>query len=129
MGFLGYIPSSAAYGQARHSALKALEIDDTLAAAHALKACLRAVEFDWKGAEREFLRALDLGPNSEEARIYYCQYCLIPMGRLDETITVWRKAIDTRDHLVSHGRLFPIYDPLRSHPRYRALLRKMNLEP
>ena len=54
-------------------------------------------------------------------------YC--SLGDIEKGLDWFEKAIDTRDPLVSHGRIFPIYDPLRSHPRYRALLRKMNLEP
>ena len=38
------------------------------------------------------------------------------------------KAIDEREPLILFGRDFAIHDPLRSQPRYRALLRKMNLE-
>jgi hypothetical protein len=47
----------------------------------------------------------------------------------DKGLDWFEKAIDTHDGLISHGHLFPIYDPLRSHPRYHALLRKMNLAP
>ena len=47
---------------ASQAALKALELDEMLPEAHAMMAVLRASEFDWKGAEREFRRALELGP-------------------------------------------------------------------
>ena len=39
------------------------------------------------------------------------------------------KAVDEREPLMLHIHVHPNYDPLRTHPRYKALLRKMNLEP
>ena len=39
------------------------------------------------------------------------------------------KAVDEREGLTLHFHIDPLFDPLRSHPRYHALLRKMNLEP
>ncbi len=39
------------------------------------------------------------------------------------------KAVDEREPAMLHLAVEPTYDPLRSHARYRALLRKMNLEP
>jgi len=54
-------------------------------------------------------------------------YC--SLGETEKGLEWFERAIDERDGLIIHGHLFPIYDPLRSHPRYHALLRKMNLEP
>ena len=62
LGFFGYMPPKAANAQASQAALKALELDDMLAEAHAMMGVLRASEYDWKGAEREFHRALELDP-------------------------------------------------------------------
>jgi hypothetical protein len=39
------------------------------------------------------------------------------------------KAIDERDAVSPHIHVEPAFDPLRSHPRYPALLRKMNWSP
>jgi hypothetical protein len=39
------------------------------------------------------------------------------------------KAVEERDNLILQLFVIPILDPLRSHPRYQALLLKMNLEP
>jgi serine/threonine protein kinase len=60
---------------------------------------------------------------------------LSPIGA-GEMGEVW-KARDTRlGRIVAikmvkeqHSGVNPLFDPLRSHPRYHALLRKMNLEP
>ena len=39
------------------------------------------------------------------------------------------KAVEVYDTQIYFIHANNFYDPLRSHPRYRALLRKMNLEP
>ena len=40
------------------------------------------------------------------------------------------RGIEERDPiLVTALKIAPTYDPLRSHPAFQALLRKMNLEP
>jgi Tfp pilus assembly protein PilF len=44
--------------------MKALELDDTLAEAHAALAYATLFNWDWVGAEREFKRAIELNPNS-----------------------------------------------------------------
>ena len=54
---------------------------------------LRACEFDWKGAEREFRRALELDPKSRMSG-RYDYYYLVPMRRLDEAVAASRRALE-----------------------------------
>ncbi len=79
----------------REEALKALEIDDTLAEAHVW---LASVAFwydrDWSTAEREFRRAIALDPNSASAHQFYGGYFLNAMGRFDEAIAAGRRAVE-----------------------------------
>jgi tetratricopeptide (TPR) repeat protein len=52
------------------------------------------------------------------------------LGERDETLEWMARAIEERDPvIVTALKTAPGYDPLRSHPAYRALLAKMNLEP
>lgn len=52
--------------------LRALELDDTLATAHAVLGVFRgAFEYDWAEAEREFHRALELAPASPSVHSRY----------------------------------------------------------
>jgi len=52
------------------------------------------------------------------------------LGDLNERREWVARGIEERDPiLVTSVKSAPIYDPLRSHPAYQALLRKMNLEP
>jgi tetratricopeptide (TPR) repeat protein len=98
LGFLGYMPPKEANAQAHQAALKALELDETLAEAHVIMGTLRAGDYDWKGAEREFLRALELDPNSEDAWSMYDYHFLVTMGRMDEAIAASKKGLE-RDPL------------------------------
>ncbi len=63
-------PPRDSYSKAKAAVLKALELDPTLAQAHATLADMKsAYEWDWAGAEVEFKRALELNPGGrhEEA--------------------------------------------------------------
>jgi len=67
-------------------ALKALEIDDTLAEAHtSLAYSASAIDWDWQSAEAEFRRAIENNPSYPLARHWYA-YHLISLGRVDEAI-------------------------------------------
>jgi serine/threonine protein kinase/Tfp pilus assembly protein PilF len=94
MGYLGLMLPRMANSQSNQAVLKALELDEMLPEAHASMAVLNADAFDWKGAEREFLRALELDSKSEEARAYYALFYLMPMGRLDEAITMLERGLE-----------------------------------
>jgi tetratricopeptide (TPR) repeat protein len=64
--------------------LKALEIDDALAEAHATLAFIKfRHDWDWAGAEQEFRRSLELDANYSEAHQWYAFY-LLAVGRRDE---------------------------------------------
>jgi serine/threonine-protein kinase len=78
--------------QAKAMALKALEMDDTLAEAHTSLAYARWLgDLDWSGAEREFKRALELKSSYVMAHEWYAEY-LAALGRHDEAVTEIRKA-------------------------------------
>ncbi|MBZ5500234.1 MAG: protein kinase [Acidobacteriia bacterium] len=94
LGVFGHIAPKAAYAQSSQAAQKALELDGMLAEAHSSMAVLRVSEFDWKGAEREFLRALELDPKSEGVCGSYDYFYLVPMRRLDESLAASRKAVE-----------------------------------
>lgn len=66
----------AAIGNARAAAARALEIDSQLADAHSISGFVRFIfDFDWVGAEREFLTAIELCPGSAEAHEHYSWLC------------------------------------------------------
>jgi len=86
------IPAEEAYLKAKAAALKALEIDDTLAEAHASLGGVKA-DYDWDfaGAESELKRAIELNPNYATAHHWYAQF-LSGMGRHQEAIAEIKRA-------------------------------------
>lgn len=86
LGYLDYLPPREADSKAKAAALQALEIDETLAEAHtSLAAALQYLDRDWKAAEQEFLRALELNPSYATAHHWYAQL-LAQLGRSEESL-------------------------------------------
>jgi TolB-like protein/Flp pilus assembly protein TadD len=99
-----------AMSKAKAAALMALEIDDTLAEAHASMGFIRyRLDWDWLAAEKEYRRAIELSPNCPKVH-YWLSMCLRTMGRLDEALAEARLAheIDPFMHIikVELGRIF-----------------------
>ena len=81
--------------QARAAAEKAIQLDPSLAEAHAALGMEKShYEFDFPGAEREFLKAIEVNPNSAYAHLFYSNCYLLPMGRTAEAIAENRKALE-----------------------------------
>jgi tetratricopeptide (TPR) repeat protein len=82
-----------AFPRAKLAAAKALEIDETLAEAHAsLAFSLESYEWDWATARQEFLRAIELGPDCSTAHHWYGLEYLTAVGRLDEAFAEIKRA-------------------------------------
>ncbi len=80
------IPRSQAMPKAKEAALKALQLDDSLAEAHTSLAFVKMhYEWDWPGSEREFNRALELNPNYATAHQWYA-FWLVSQGRIDRAL-------------------------------------------
>ena len=74
--------------------MKALEIDNTLAEAHASLGSIKwHVDWDWDGAERGFLRAIELNPGYADAHYNYA-YILMLMARFEESIREMKLALE-----------------------------------
>ena len=79
-------PPQDAFPKAKAAALRAIELDASLADAHAVLAwVLAAYDWDWPGAERAFGRALELAPGSWSSHQFYARF-LAAMGRSDEAL-------------------------------------------
>ena len=72
---------------------KALELDDSLAEAHAARADALTFSYKWREAEKEFKRALELNPNSAAAHYFYAFTLLVPEKRFDEAFQEFRVAL------------------------------------
>jgi DNA-binding winged helix-turn-helix (wHTH) protein/TolB-like protein len=75
------------YKQAKRAALKAIEIDNDLAEAHAsLGFISRSADWNWIESERSLKRAIELNPNYPAAHQYYAML-LATLGRMDEALS------------------------------------------
>jgi eukaryotic-like serine/threonine-protein kinase len=87
--------NKSTFPRARDAAIRALEIDPTLAEAHATLGYVRYnYEWDWAGAEKEFRKAIELNSNYATAHQWYAEY-LFYMERFDESLV----EIDLAYHL------------------------------
>jgi TolB-like protein/Flp pilus assembly protein TadD len=79
--------------KAKAAAVRAIEIDDSLAEAHsALGVYLSMFSWNQPAAEGEFRRAIELNPNYATAHQQLANLCLMAMGRFDESIAESRRA-------------------------------------
>ena len=87
LGFFGGVPPREAFTASTWHALRALELDDTLAETHALLGMLRKeLDYNWPEVERELRRAFELNPRSPLVRLRQAISLLLPVGRLDEAV-------------------------------------------
>ena len=85
-------PPLEAMPRAKAAAVKAIELEDSLAEAHVSLALIRMqYDWDWQGAENEFKRAIALNPNYAPAYQWFVLYHLI-MNRFDEALADAKKA-------------------------------------
>jgi TolB-like protein/Tfp pilus assembly protein PilF/predicted Ser/Thr protein kinase len=80
------------FPEAKAAVSKALELDDSLAEAHAsLAYILTYYDWNWADADREFQRALALNPNDATIHHRYSRY-LSSLGRIDDALSEIKKA-------------------------------------
>jgi eukaryotic-like serine/threonine-protein kinase len=92
--FFTDVAPAAVLPKARAALAHALELDETLAEAHAANAYIRAYyEWDWRAAEQEFRRALELRPNYADAYFSYSRF-LASRRRLDEAIAQLGRSVE-----------------------------------
>jgi eukaryotic-like serine/threonine-protein kinase len=88
----GFVVPSEAFPKAKAAVSKALEFDSTLAEAHtSLAFILHRFEWNWKGAENEYKRAITLNPSYATALHWYA-CLLITLQRDSEAIVAGEQA-------------------------------------
>ena len=84
MNQIGFGPESDRLRMIYENLTKALELDPNSAEAHESAASTAAwIEFDWKKAEKEFLKAIELNPSLARSHIFYAHLLTI-LRRTDE---------------------------------------------
>jgi adenylate cyclase len=94
LGYYAALPFEEACATAKQQARKSLELDGSLAEAHAtLGTVLDHFDHDYEGAEDEFKRAISLNPSYAQARHWYA-ITLATLGRIGEAVEEITKAQD-----------------------------------
>jgi TolB-like protein/tRNA A-37 threonylcarbamoyl transferase component Bud32/tetratricopeptide (TPR) repeat protein len=91
-GVYGVLPSIEAQRQSEAAALRAIELDATLAEAHAALGSIRQEQFRWSEAESAFNRAIALSPGYSTARHWHALYLMVHR-RFDEALEEMNLAI------------------------------------
>jgi TolB-like protein/DNA-binding winged helix-turn-helix (wHTH) protein len=125
LGHHGGLPPKEALPKAKEAAIKALELDPSLAEAHTSLAVVKfSGDWDWQGAEHEFKQAIGLNPNYATAHHWYAHY-LLAMGRLDEAVNELERARDLDPFSIPINSFLGI--TLYSARRYDDALRQFHL--
>lgn len=81
--------------EAREAVKKALELDDSLPEAHSALALFNfGYEYDWKNAEKEFKRAIELAPNNSQVARSSFGWFLTLTGNSEEGIEESRRGVE-----------------------------------
>ena len=101
----GVLAGKDSFPLAKAAALKALEIDDSLAEAHtSLAHSVECADWNWALAEKEFQRAIALNPNYATAHHWY-GFHLFNRGKFEASLKELREAqqLDPLSHIVNMG--------------------------
>lgn len=100
----GVLGPADVWAKAASSAASAVMLDGLSAEAHTSLAHVHATQdWDWPGAEREFLHSIRLNWRYSTAHHWYAMSCLVPMGRLDTALEHMQtaQALDPVSSIIS----------------------------
>jgi tetratricopeptide (TPR) repeat protein len=124
-------PPTEAMASARAAAVRAIELDPSLAEAHtALAVIAQDYDYDWRTAGKEFQRAIQLNPNYATAHQWYGIY-LAYQGRFDEALAESdrARALDPLSAIVNADRAVTLH-LARQYPRaIESFLTAIEMEP
>lgn len=90
----GYINPQEGFPKAREAALKALDLNEALAEAHASLAAIKLnYDQDLQRAEQEIERAIELNPNYATAHHWHAA-TLLGLGRIEEALAAIQRALE-----------------------------------
>ena len=92
--FFASMPPGETLRKAKAAALKALQLDNSLAEAHAALGLAELYDdWDWTSADRELKRAIELNPNSAISHRRYGEVLFV-VGQFDESIVEYKRAVE-----------------------------------
>ena len=106
LGYFGLVAPHETMPQAKEAAMRAVQLDDSLAEAHcALAMATLMHDFDVPTARREFLRAMELNPKYPQAAAWYALFVLSWIdGASDEAIALMTPIVE-QDPLSGYHRV------------------------
>ena len=125
------MPAAEAMPKARAAAKRALELDETLAEAHAALANVIAFyDWDWVAAEKKFQRAIELNPNYASAHHFYGTY-LVANGRFEQAKIELNRAhqLDPLSLRIEVTGAFPYYYGRQYDEAIKKLRKTIEMEP
>lgn len=127
----GFLSPREGYPRAKAAAVKALELDDTLAEAHtSLASVMSGYEWNWNGAEKNFKRAIELNPNYSTALHWY-SFFLAEQGRHEEALATIKKAqaVDPLSLIINANVGFILYVARKYDEAIGPIQRTLELDP
>ncbi len=123
------IPPEQSRQKAKAAAMRALEIDDTLAEAHTSLAAVHEYDWNWSEAEREYRRAIEMNPNYATAHHWYGIF-LGGMARYDEGLREIRRAqeLDPLSLIINTGMGRLLYNARRNDEAIAQLKKTLEME-
>lgn len=131
MAGYGFFPPREAYSKAKLEAIKALELDPSLAEAHTSLATVKyRYDWNWEAAEESFNRALELNPGYITAHHWYGVF-LVLTGRFHDGLPKVERAAQLDPlSVVIQWTLGYIYYYARDYERaLKACWRALELDP
>jgi tetratricopeptide (TPR) repeat protein len=130
MSWLPMLPRRAAVSNARRAATQAILLDATLSEAHvSLAAIFFDFEWNWEGAEREFLHAIRLNPSNAQAYQWYGD-CLSILGADQEAIHAAQRAqeLDPASAIVASFLGYALYRSGQTHDAKKQYQYALNID-
>ena len=131
LGWNSYLPPKDAFPKGKVAAITALRLAPELAEAHTPSAALMWLhDWQWKGAETEFKRSLELSPTYPTANHWYAEY-MTTMGRHDEAIARMKKSqeLDPLSLIINVAVGWAFYLARRYDEAIEQLRRTVELDP
>jgi TolB-like protein/DNA-binding winged helix-turn-helix (wHTH) protein/cytochrome c-type biogenesis protein CcmH/NrfG len=102
---LGFLPPRATYAKARAAAERAIQLDPNIPEAHVYLAdAYLTVDYDWKGAQAEIQKALDLNANDPTAHEWNGIFLAI-LDKNEQALEEMRRAVEL-DPLNADRKIF-----------------------
>jgi len=127
----GDIPENVAIPKAKAAALRAVELDDTLADSHVAVGMIAFwYDWNWSEAEKRYQRALELDPNNAAAQFLYA-HLKSNLGRHEEAVTMGKRAreLDPLSLITNSAEGQSLFFAGRSDEALSRLQKTLELDP